>query len=60
MKDLFKLYSSYQPAGDQPAAIASLIDGLKSGLAKQTLLGLRALVKPLLWRMSFRPCNDPL
>lgn len=39
MKDLFKIYSSFQPAGDQPTAIASLIDGLKSGLAKQTLLG---------------------
>jgi len=39
MKDLFKIYSNYQPAGDQPSAIASLIDGLESGLAKQTLLG---------------------
>ena len=39
MNDLFKIYSNYQPAGDQPTAIASLIDGLKSGLAKQTLLG---------------------
>ena len=39
MKDLFKIYSKYQPAGDQPTAIASLIDGLESGLAKQTLLG---------------------
>lgn len=39
MKDLFKIYSNYQPAGDQPTAIASLIEGLNSGLAKQTLLG---------------------
>lgn len=39
MKDLFKIYANYQPAGDQPTAIASLIDGLKLGLAKQTLLG---------------------
>ena len=39
MKDLFKIYSNYQPAGDQPTAIASLIDGLESGLSKQTLLG---------------------
>ncbi len=39
MKDLFKIYSNYQPAGDQPAAIASLIDGLQAGLAKQILLG---------------------
>jgi excinuclease ABC subunit B len=35
----FRLKSDYQPAGDQPAAIAGLIDGLRSGLAHQTLLG---------------------
>jgi excinuclease ABC subunit B len=35
----FKLHSTYAPAGDQPAAIASLIDGIQSGLARQTLLG---------------------
>jgi excinuclease ABC subunit B len=35
----FKLQSDYQPAGDQPQAIARLIDGLESGLAHQTLLG---------------------
>jgi excinuclease ABC subunit B len=39
MKDLFKLHSHYQPAGDQPTAITSLLEGLKSGLARQTLLG---------------------
>jgi excinuclease ABC subunit B len=35
----FRLKSDYQPAGDQPTAIAGLIDGLRSGLAHQTLLG---------------------
>lgn len=39
MRKAFKIYSSYQPAGDQPTAIASLIDGLKSGLSRQILLG---------------------
>jgi excinuclease ABC subunit B len=39
MKDLFKIHSNFQPAGDQPEAITSLIEGLKSGLAKQVLLG---------------------
>lgn len=39
MKNTFKVYSNYQPAGDQPTAIASLIDGLESGLARQILLG---------------------
>jgi excinuclease ABC subunit B len=35
----FELHSSYMPAGDQPAAIETLVDGLESGLAAQTLLG---------------------
>ncbi|HEX5649370.1 MAG TPA: excinuclease ABC subunit UvrB [Steroidobacteraceae bacterium] len=35
----FQLQASYGPAGDQPEAIARLIDGLESGLAHQTLLG---------------------
>lgn len=35
----FVLHSDYQPAGDQPTAIASLVDGLKAGLARQTLIG---------------------
>ncbi|WP_105254520.1 excinuclease ABC subunit UvrB [Pseudoalteromonas sp. T1lg75] len=39
MKDVFELCSSYSPGGDQPTAIAQLVDGLESGLAHQTLLG---------------------
>ncbi len=35
----FELVADYVPAGDQPAAIAALVDGLESGLAHQTLLG---------------------
>jgi excinuclease ABC subunit B len=35
----FELQADYQPAGDQPEAIAQLIDGLESGLSHQTLLG---------------------
>ena len=34
-----KIVSDYQPAGDQPKAIEGLIDGIASGLASQTLLG---------------------
>ncbi|MDZ7771036.1 MAG: excinuclease ABC subunit UvrB [Woeseiaceae bacterium] len=33
------LVSAYQPAGDQETAIAGLVEGLKDGLARQTLLG---------------------
>jgi excinuclease ABC subunit B len=35
----FQLFADYQPAGDQPQAIAKLMDGLTSGLSHQTLLG---------------------
>lgn len=35
----FKLHSSFQPAGDQPRAIAQLVEGLDDGLAHQVLLG---------------------
>jgi excinuclease ABC subunit B len=34
-----ELVSLFAPAGDQPQAIAQLVDGLRNGLAKQTLLG---------------------
>src|SRR5690606_30725678 len=39
MSDQFELASGFKPAGDQPEAIARLIDGLGDGLAQQTLLG---------------------
>jgi excinuclease ABC subunit B len=40
MKDkVFQLVAPFEPAGDQPQAIASLTAGLEAGLARQTLLG---------------------
>lgn len=38
-ESVFQLESQFAPAGDQPAAITKLVDGLESGLACQTLLG---------------------
>ncbi len=35
----FKVVSDFQPTGDQPQAIAKLVEGLKQGLKHQTLLG---------------------
>src|SRR5947209_5363833 len=35
----FELVSEYQPMGDQPQAIAKLVEGVESGLRYQTLLG---------------------
>jgi excinuclease ABC subunit B len=38
-KPLFQLATPYKPAGDQPKAISALVEGLKKGFTKQTLLG---------------------
>jgi excinuclease ABC subunit B len=35
----FQLFCPYEPAGDQPTAIAQLVEGVRDGLAYQTLLG---------------------
>ena len=38
-ENLFKLKTNYQPSGDQPAAIKSLVEGLDKGLNHQVLFG---------------------
>ncbi len=35
----FELHSEFQPTGDQPQAIAELVEGIERGTAAQTLLG---------------------
>ena len=39
MQNPFKVVAPFEPAGDQPKAIAELADGLNGGLKFQTLLG---------------------
>ncbi|WP_101759180.1 excinuclease ABC subunit UvrB [Oceanicoccus sp. KOV_DT_Chl] len=39
MSKPFKVVSKFAPAGDQPTAIAGLLEGVKAGLHSQTLLG---------------------
>lgn len=39
MANEFNLVSKYKPEGDQPAAIAELVEGIRSGKKHQTLLG---------------------
>ncbi|MBM7573531.1 excinuclease ABC subunit UvrB [Aquibacillus albus] len=39
MENKFDLVSNYQPQGDQPTAIAELVDGVQKGKRNQTLLG---------------------
>ena len=35
----YRLHQPFEPAGDQPTAIAQLVEGIEDGLALQTLLG---------------------
>ncbi|MGA1437531.1 MAG: DEAD/DEAH box helicase family protein, partial [Ilumatobacteraceae bacterium] len=39
-KEVFEVVSDYEPAGDQPKAIASLAEGVEAGHRFQTLLGI--------------------
>ena len=55
----FKLVSEYKPTGDQPHAIAQLIDGIQSGINHQTLLGLQEVEKRLALPMLFEKVNKP-
>jgi len=43
----FTLHAPFEPGGDQPAAIATLIDGLRNGQRYQTLLGVTGSGKTL-------------
>ncbi|MFM5013460.1 excinuclease ABC subunit UvrB [Aeromonas veronii] len=59
MSKLFKLASQFQPAGDQPAAIAQLLDGIESGLAHQTLLGVTGSGKTFTMANVIATLNRP-
>lgn len=48
----FRLHAPYQPTGDQPEAIAELVNGIRAGDHEQTLLGVTGSGKPLPLRMS--------
>lgn len=39
MENTFKISTEKKPAGDQPKAIAELVNGIESGMVHQTLLG---------------------
>ena len=44
---MFKIYSEYQPTGDQPKAIEYLSKGIEEGKKYQTLLGVTGSRKNL-------------
>ena len=59
MSKAFQLESQFAPAGDQPQAIAQLIDGIESGLAHQTLLGVTGSGKTFTMANVIAHCNRP-
>ena len=55
----FKLHSKYQPTGDQPQAIAQLLDGLRAGQKAQTLLGVTGSGKTFTMANIIEQYNRP-
>ncbi len=55
----FKLVSSYKPTGDQPEAIESLVDGIKQGKKRQTLLGVTGSGKTFTMANIIAKVNKP-
>lgn len=55
----FELISEFQPQGDQPQAIASLVDGLKQGHQAQTLLGVTGSGKTFTMANVIAQVNRP-
>jgi excinuclease ABC subunit B len=55
----FKLHSSYQPRGDQPAAIDQLYRGLESGDKHQVLLGVTGSGKTFTMAKLIEAANRP-
>ena len=55
----FKLVSEYKPTGDQPKAIAQLVDGLDSGYPKQIMLGVTGSGKTFTMANIIAEANRP-
>ena len=55
----FKLHSPFQPTGDQPEAIASLVDGFREGKKMQTLLGVTGSGKTFTMANVIASLNKP-
>lgn len=57
--DHFVLHSEFQPTGDQPAAIAELVEGFKQGNQFQTLLGVTGSGKTFTMANVIQALNKP-
>lgn len=58
-QQLFQLQSDFNPAGDQPEAIKALVDGIRQGLAAQTLLGVTGSGKTFTMAHVIQQCQRP-
>src|ERR1043166_7960512 len=56
---MFELEAPFEPAGDQPQAIAKLTDGLRAGARHQTLLGVTGSGKTFTVENVIRNVNKP-
>lgn len=57
--DRFVLHSEYQPTGDQPQAIAELVEGFQQGNQFQTLLGVTGSGKTFTMANIIQALNKP-
>ena len=57
--DRFKLVSDYKLSGDQPEAVAKLVDGINSGMKEQTLLGVTGSGKTFTMANVIERVNRP-
>jgi len=60
MDKLFKLKANFEPAGDQPAAIKKLLQGLEKGYDYQTLLGVTGSGKTFTVANVIKEYNKPV
>ncbi|MBA2875759.1 excinuclease ABC subunit UvrB [Thermaerobacillus caldiproteolyticus] len=59
MGERFELVSTYQPQGDQPKAIAKLVEGIRNGVKHQTLLGATGTGKTFTISNVIKEVNKP-
>ena len=57
--DKFELASDYKPTGDQPKAIRQLVDGLRSGMREQAILGVTGSGKTFTMANVIAEVNRP-
>ena len=56
---IFSLQSDHQPTGDQPEAIAQLVDNIRAGVPAQVLLGVTGSGKTFTMANVIARCNRP-